>query len=68
MADEENYTIEAFTKKYSLPEHEAGRLFNSFGPRKIDLDILMKGKMERALWQAAPVASSNGGSRTPPRR
>lgn len=45
------YTLEAFQKKYQLPETEAERLFRNFGPEKINLDILMRGKLERARLQ-----------------
>ncbi|WP_431522377.1 hypothetical protein [Shinella zoogloeoides] len=40
----ERYTVEVFRMAYDLPEQEARRLFDKFGPSKRELDLLMRAR------------------------
>ncbi|TCV75931.1 hypothetical protein [Neorhizobium sp. S3-V5DH] len=40
-SDENIYTITAFRHRYGLPAREARQIFDSFGPRRADLDAFM---------------------------
>jgi len=40
----ERYTIESFRAAYDLPQPEAKRLFDKFGPSKRELDLLMRAR------------------------
>lgn len=40
----ERYTKETFRAAYNLPQEEAERLFEKFGPAKRELDLLMRAR------------------------
>ena len=40
-SNEHIYTITAFRRRYDLPAREALQIFQSFGPRRADLDTFM---------------------------
>jgi hypothetical protein len=40
----ERYTTETFRAAYGLPQEEAERLFEKFGPSKRELDLLMRAR------------------------
>lgn len=42
----ERYTVETFRAAYDLPEQEAKRLFEKFGPSKRELDLLMRARRD----------------------
>nr|WP_298097397.1 hypothetical protein [uncultured Shinella sp.] len=42
----ERYTIETFRTAYDLPQQEAKRLFEKFGPSKRELDLLMRARRD----------------------
>jgi hypothetical protein len=53
IIDRPNYSLEQFQEKYRLGQEEASRLYAKFGPNKVDLDLLMKGKQNHALLSSA---------------
>ncbi len=42
----ERYTVETFRTAYDLPQQEAKRLFDKFGPSKRELDLLMRARRD----------------------
>jgi len=44
----ERYTVDAFRRAYDLPQQEAKRLFEKFGPSKRELDLLMSARRNPA--------------------
>ena len=42
----ERYTVETFRAAYDLPQQEARRLFEKFGPSKRELDLLMRARRD----------------------
>ncbi len=40
-SDEDTYTMTTFRHSYDLPAREALQIFQSFGPRRADLDAFM---------------------------
>ena len=42
----ERYTVETFRTAYDLPQQEAKRLFEKFGPSKRELDLLMRARRD----------------------
>lgn len=42
----ERYTVETFRAAYDLPQQEARRLFEKFGPSKRELDLLMRARSD----------------------